>query len=59
MPKQVSLARFQLGVARLGPPRIPKCLENGLFLVPKIGQKWVKKVFFLKMILSILGYLNE
>ena len=31
MPKQVFLARFELVVARLGPPEITKCLENGLF----------------------------
>ena len=38
MPKQVFLARFELVVARFGPPKIPKCLENGLFC----NQKWVK-----------------
>ena len=38
MPKQVLLARFELGVARCGPPKIPKCLENGLFC----DQKWVQ-----------------
>jgi hypothetical protein len=26
--KQVFLARFELVVARFGPPKIPKCLEN-------------------------------
>ena len=31
MPKQVFLARSELVVARCGPPKIPKCLENGLF----------------------------
>ena len=30
MPKEVFLARFELVVARFGPPKIPKCLENGL-----------------------------
>ena len=38
MPKQVFLARFELVAARFGPPKIPKCLENGLFC----DQKWVK-----------------
>ena len=38
MPKQVFLARFELVVARYGPPTIAKCLENGLFC----NQKWVK-----------------
>ena len=38
MLKQVSLDCFELGVARFGPPKIPKCLENGLFW----DQKWVK-----------------
>ena len=37
MPKQVFLARFELVVARFGPPKIPKCLENG----PFCNQKWV------------------
>ena len=38
MPKQVFLVCFELVVARFGPPKIPKCLENGLFW----DQKWVK-----------------
>ena len=38
MPKQVFLARFGLVVACFGPPKIPKCLENGLFR----DKKWVK-----------------
>ena len=29
--KQVILGRFELVVAHFGPPKIPKCLENGLF----------------------------
>ena len=29
--KQVFLDRLELVVAHLGPPKIPKCLENGLF----------------------------
>ena len=28
--KQVFLDRFELVVAHFGPPKIPKCLENGL-----------------------------
>ena len=38
MPKQVFLDRFELVVARCGPPKIPNCLENGLFW----DKKWVK-----------------
>ena len=36
--KQVFLARFELMVARFGPPKISNCLENGLLC----NQKWVK-----------------
>ena len=36
--KQVFLDRFELVVTHLGPPKTPKCLENGLFS----AQKWVK-----------------
>ena len=36
--KQVFLDRFEPVVAHFGPPKIPKCLENGLFW----DQKWVK-----------------
>ena len=38
MLKHVFLARFEPVVARLGPWKIPKCLENGPFQ----DQKWVK-----------------
>ena len=38
MLKQVFLDCFELVVAHFGPPKIPKCLEDGLFW----GQKWVK-----------------
>ena len=38
MLKQVFLARFEPVVARFGPWKIPKCLENG----PVQDQKWVK-----------------
>ena len=45
--KQVFLDRFDLVVAHFGPPKMPKCLENGLFVLgPKMGQKWVKNAFF-------------
>ena len=36
--KQVVLYCFELVVAHFGPPKIPKCLENGLFW----NQNWVK-----------------
>ena len=35
--KQVFLDPSKLGVAHFGPPKIPICLENGLFW----DQKWV------------------
>ena len=38
MLKQVFLARFEPVVARFGPRKIPKCLENGPFW----DQKWLK-----------------
>ena len=38
MLKQVFLARFEPVVARFGPWKIPKCLENGPFW----DQKWVE-----------------
>ena len=38
MLKQVFLARFEPVVARFGPWKIPKCLENGRFW----DQQWVK-----------------
>ena len=33
--KQVFLDRFELVAAHFGPPKIPQCLENGLFWDPK------------------------
>ena len=36
--KHMFLDRFELVVAHFGPPKIPKCLENGLFW----DQKWVQ-----------------
>ena len=47
MPKQVFLARFELVVARFGPPKIPKYFEIGCFWT----KKWVKnesKICFFK-----------
>ena len=35
--KQVFLDRFELVVAHLGPPKMPKCLENGLLWDQKLG----------------------
>ena len=43
--KQVFLARFEPVVARFGPWKIPKCLENGLFGDRKWVKKWVKTRF--------------
>ena len=42
MLKQVFLGCFEPVVACFGPRKIPKCLEIGPFLGPKMGQKWVK-----------------
>ena len=42
MLKQVFLDCFELVVAHVGPPKIPKCLEDG----PKMGQKWFKNALF-------------
>ena len=47
MPKQVLLARFELVVARFGPPKFPKCLENGL-LGTKNGSKMGQKCVYSK-----------
>ena len=59
--KQVFLDRFELVVAHFGPPKIPKCLENGMFW----DQKWVKngskmaqKRIFPNLILDHLGCTN-
>ena len=53
MRKQVFLACFELMVARFGPRRVPKCLENGLFW-DKIGSKMGQKCVFPKMILETI-----
>ena len=44
--KQVFLDRFELVVAHFGPPKIPKCLEIGLFWDLKWVKTWVKNAFF-------------
>ena len=49
--KQVFLDRFELVVAHFGPPKIPKCLENGLFW----DEKWVKNAFFQTSLQTIWG----
>ena len=61
MLKQVFLDCFEVVVAHFGPPKIPKCLENGLFR----DQKWVKKGskmgqkrIFAAIILDHLGCTN-
>ena len=46
MLKQVFLAHFEPVVTRIGPWKIPKCLENGPFLGPKMGEKGAKTRFF-------------
>ena len=51
-------ARFEPVLACFGPPKNPKCLENGPFGV----QKWVKnglKTRFSKLILEFLGCTNK
>ena len=58
MPKQVFLAHFELVVARFSSPKLPKCLENGLFW----DKKWSKmgqKCGFPKMIPDHLGCTNK
>ena len=58
MLKQVFLGRFQPVVARFGPWKIPKCLENGLFQ----DQKWVQngsKTHFSKSDSGPFGMLKQ
>ena len=62
MLKQVFLGRFERVVARFGPWKIPKCLENG----PLWDQKWIKngskmgqKRVFPKVVLDHLGCSNK
>ena len=45
MLKQVLLGRFELVVARYGPWKIPKCLENGPFQDQKWGKNGLKTHF--------------
>ena len=58
MPTQVVWAGFELVVARFGPPRIPKCLENGLFRYKK-SVKNKSKCVFPTMIRDHFGCLNK
>ena len=55
--KQVFLDHFELVVAHFGPPKIPKCLENGLFWT-KNGSKMGQKRIFPNLILDHLGCTN-
>ena len=55
MPKQVFLARFELVMARFGPPKIPKCIENGPFWDKKMGQKNGSKMCFSKDTFGLFG----
>ena len=55
--KQVFLDRFELVVAHFGPPKIPKCLDNGLFW-DKNGSKMGQKRIFPNLILDHLGCTN-
>ena len=59
MPKQVFLARFELVVACFGPPKSPKCFENGLFGDKKWVKNGSKMCFSKKKILDHLGCLNK
>ena len=55
--KQVFLDRFEVVVAHFGPPKFPKCLENGLLW----DKKWVKNgstTHFPNLILDHLGCIN-
>ena len=58
MLKQVFLARFGPVVTRIGPWKIPKCLENGLFWDKKWSKMGQKRVFS-KVILDHLGCSNK
>ena len=49
--------RFELVVAHFGPPKIPKCLDNGLFW-DKNGSKMGQKRIFPNLILDHLGCTN-
>ena len=55
--KQVFLDRFEVVVANFGPPKIPKCLENGLFW-DQNGSKMGQKHIFPNLILYHLRCTN-
>ena len=55
--KQVFLDPFALVAAHFGPPKIPKCLENGLFW-DQTGSKMGQKNIFPNLILDHLGCTN-
>ena len=55
--KQVFLDCFELVVAHFGPPKIPKCLENGLFGT-KNGSKMGQRHIFPNLILDHWGCTN-
>ena len=55
--QQVFLDRFELVVAHFGPPKIPKCLENGMFW-DQNGSKMGEKRIFPNPILYHLGCTN-
>ena len=57
MLKQVFLGRFEPLVARYGPWRIPKCLENGPLWDQKRAKMGQKRIFP-KVILDHLGCSN-
>ena len=48
MLKQLFLGRFEPVVARFGPWKIPKCIQNGPFHDQKWVKKWVKNAIFQK-----------
>ena len=58
MLKQVVLACFEPVVARFGPWKIPKCLENGPFW-DQNGSKMGQKRIFPKVIVDHLGCSNR
>ena len=60
MPKQVFLARFELIILAL--QKSQNALKTGSFRTKnwsKLCQKWVKNVFFPKMILDHVPYTNK
>ena len=57
MPRQVSLDCLELVVAHFGPPKMLKCLENGLFWDQKRVKNGSKRIFP-KVIVDHLGCTN-